>query len=330
MFSRRKKMGTSDHLSIEKDAPGFAGLSACIAMSLNSEIRISLVTKPLPRKLAFAVLALTLWIPLFSAGQSQTGNTPGTSAPGWPISNTLPGHGRVIPDPTTGMESPGADGTDESCSLWNVSVLHGSTVSTARLQVPAKAKGEYKKACSDLKDGKLPSAEEHLRKGVQEYPQYAAAWVLLGQVLETATSMEGARDACSRASSLDTNYAPAYLCLADVAAQQKEWDQTLDLATRALALSPVDDVYGYFYSAIAHFHLSQLPAAEKEAQQAIDTDRAHRVPQVHLLLAQIYMAKHDNIDAAAHLRAYLKIDPGSPVAAGVKKSLAELESQTAK
>ena len=228
------------------------------------------------------------------------------------------------------MESPENGGTDESCSLWNVSVLHGSTVSTARLQVPAKAKGEYRKACSDLKDGKLPSAEAHLRKGVQEYPQYAAAWVLLGQVLESGRSMEGARDACARASSVDSNYAPAYLCLADVAAQQQEWDQTLDLANRALALSPVDDVYGYFYSAIAHFHLSQLPVAEKEALQAVDADRVHRVPQVHLLLAQIYMAKHDNNAAAAHLRAYLKIDPGSPVAAGVKKSLAELESPATK
>jgi tetratricopeptide (TPR) repeat protein len=312
-------MEVSNRISLEQVAPGISGIFAR---------RVSSVACLFLRELAVCALALALFAPLLSARQSQTGNTPGTSAPGWPISNTLPGHGRVIPDPTTGMESPDAGLSDESCSLWTVEAAQGSTVSAAGLQVPGKAKAEYGKGCRDLRGGKLASAEEHLRKAVQVYPRYAAAWVLLGQVLESGKRMEDARGACAQASSADSNYAPAYLCLADVAAQLEEWDQTLDQANRALALYPVQDVYGCFYTAIAEFHLNQLPSAEKKAQEAIDADRGHHVPQVHLLLAQIYMAEHDSSNAAAQLRAYLKVAPNSPVAAGVKKSLAELESQT--
>jgi tetratricopeptide (TPR) repeat protein len=142
--------------------------------------------------------------------------------------------------------------------------------------------------------------------------------------------MEEARGACSQGSSVDSHYAPAYLCLADVAAQQEEWNQTLDLADRALALDPVQDVYVYFYSAMAQFHLSHLPVAERNALKTIDADHLHRVPQVHLLLAQIHRAKHDFFGAAAQLRAYLKVAPSSPNSAGVRKSLAELEGQMPK
>jgi cytochrome c-type biogenesis protein CcmH/NrfG len=74
--------------------------------------------------------------------------------------------------------------------------------------------------------------EDHLRKAVQAYPQYAAAWALLGQVLEAGNRIGEARSACSQASSVDSSCVPAYLCLADVAAQLNQWQQELELAER--------------------------------------------------------------------------------------------------
>lgn len=62
-----------------------------------------------------------------------------------------------------------------------------SAVSAAALQVPGKARGQYGKARGDVKAKKLQSAEQPLRKAVEEYPQYAAAWVLLGQVSKLAS-----------------------------------------------------------------------------------------------------------------------------------------------
>src|SRR5262250_2348532 len=99
-----------------------------------------------------------------------------------------------------------------------------------------------------------------------------------------------AQSACSQSTTVDASYVPAYLCLADVAGHQKQWNQSLDMADRALALGPARSVYAYFYTANARFHLSQLQQAERNALLAIDADRFHRVPQAHLLLAQVYEA----------------------------------------
>jgi tetratricopeptide (TPR) repeat protein len=323
-------MEISHGVYVKRIASGILGNFTFGVAPQRPAAHVLLLARMFPSKLALGALALALLNPSLTAGQSQTGNTPGTSAPGWPISNTLPGHGRVIPDPTNGMQSPETGPADESCSLWTVAAAQGPTISAAGLQVPGKARGEYRKGCSDLRGGKLEHAEGHLRKAVQEYPQYAAAWVLLGEVLETGRRIEDARGACSHASSVDSNYVPAYLCLADVSAQQEDWNQTLNLADRALALYPMHDVYGCFYAGMAQFHLNDLAAAEKEALEAMNADRNQRVPQVHLLLAQIYMAKHDSFSAAAQLRAYLKVAPNSPVSAGVRKSLAELDDEVPK
>lgn len=271
---------------------------------------------------AFAVIFLTQWLPA-----QQTRSTAGPP-PGWPVTGSIPSHGDSVPDATLTQQHPDVARMEEPCSLWTVSGVQGATVSAARLQVPGKAKSEYRKACADLKGNKLPSAEEHFRKAVQDYAQYADAWVLLGQILAAEKRIEDARRACSQASSVNSDYAPAYLCLAEVTAQQQAWDQSLSLANRALTLDPDEDVYGHFYSAMAEFYLDHLPAAERNALQAIEADHLHRVPRAHLLLAQIYGAKHDFYAAAAELRAYLKVAPNSPDSAGVKKSLAELEAQT--
>lgn len=280
-----------------------------------------LVARLLPKELAVCVFVVVFLTPSLMA--QQNGSASGAT-PGWPLHDSAPDH--ALPD-ALGPQLPIIADRDESCLLWTVAEVQGPTISTATLQVPGKARSEYKKGCSDLKGKKLANAENHLRKALQEYPRYAAAWVLLGQVLEAGNRIEEARGACSRASGVDSDYTPAYLCLADVAAQLHEWNQTLDLADRALALAPVHDVYGYFYSAIAQFHLSHLSAAERNALETIDADHLHRVPQAHLLLAQIYGAKHDLHGAAVQLRAYLRVAPSSPDSAGVRKSLAELEAQ---
>lgn len=259
----------------------------------------------------------------FSGQRSQQALNP----PPWPFTNPDAEHGRVTA-PELGMQ-PSEASSGESCSLWDAPEVKRSAVSASRLQVPPKAKGEYTKACTDVRHKKLASAENHLHNAVQQYQSYADAWVLLGQVLEAGNHVGQAQTACSEATRADSNYTPGYLCLADVAGQQKQWNQTLDMANRALAIAS-QDVYGYFYTAMAEFHLNQFAEAESNALQTINADHSHRVPQVHLLLAQIYGSKHDLHNAAAQLRVYLKVAPDSANAPQVRASLAQLETQIAK
>jgi tetratricopeptide (TPR) repeat protein len=270
-------------------------------------------------QLALCAFAVVFFTPSLPAQQDTT--------PGWPLHSSAPDH--ALPD-AVGPQPSNLVEADESCLLWTDAKVQQAMIGAATLKVPGKAKGEYRKGCSDLKDKKLASAEDHLRKAVQEYPQYAAAWTLLGQILDEGNRIEEARTACSQASGADSSYVPAYLCLADVAAHLHEWHQTLDQANRALALDPVQNLYGNFYSAMAQFHLSNLPTAEKNVLETIDADHLHRVPQAHLLLAQIYEAKHDLYGVSVQLRAYLKLAPTSPDSAAVRKSLADIDAQISK
>ena len=184
-----------------------------------------------------------------------------------------------------------------------------STASVTSLQIPSKAQKEYADACIALKDKKLPEAEQHLRKATAIYPKYVAGWVMLGQTLETRQQAAEARDACSRAATADPNYLPAYLCLAEIAGRRQEWNEVLSLTARALELDSVNDSYAYFFRAIAYLNLDQLSAAEASALKAESIDREHREPLLQLVLAQIYQAKDDSVDAASHLGQYRKLVP---------------------
>lgn len=218
----------------------------------------------------------------------------------------------------------------ESCNTWTEAAVGSPTVSVARLGVPGKASSEYQKACGAFKGKRLPEAEAHARKAIQIYPHYAAAWVILGQTLDAQNRRDEARMACSQASNVDPGYSPPYICLADFAASDNDWEQVSKMSKRALEVDPASNAYAFFYSAEADLHLRQLPEAEWHALSAAKLDTWHRLPQVHFLLAKIYEVEGDPRAEAAQLREYLKLVPNDPNSATAKNALAQLESRPAR
>src|SRR5580700_9439778 len=177
--TRRPKMEMPANLCVEQVARRISGIRVSGAMRRNLGYRGLLAARLLLKEVAVCAFAVVFLTPSLPAQQNTT--------PGWPLHNSAPDH--ALPD-AVGLQPPNIADTDESCSRWTVAKVRGPTISAATLKVPGKARGEYRKGCSDLKVGKLASAEDHLRKAVQEYPQYAAAWALLGQVLVAGNRTE--------------------------------------------------------------------------------------------------------------------------------------------
>jgi tetratricopeptide (TPR) repeat protein len=250
------------------------------------------------------------------------------TAPGWPLHDSSPVHASA--DGIGDSSLPLLVQPDESCLLWTLGKKSAPTVSAANLSAPQPARDEYKKACMELKARHLDLASQHLHKALEIDPQYPGAWALLGQVLEAQQQIPEAKSACSQASTADAGYAPAYLCLSDLAGQQNDWEHSRQFADRALALDPVQNAYGHFYLAVAQVHLGSIATAESSAHDAIEADHEHRIPQAHLLLAQIYGSQNELPRAADELKAYLKFAHNAPNAAEVKKSLAQVEAQIGK
>lgn len=219
---------------------------------------------------------------------------------------------------------------DESCNTWTRAAVNSPTVSVVRLQVPERASGEFQKACGAFRGRRFEQAERHARKAIQIYPKYAAAWVLLGQTLNSEDQADAARSACEQAREADPRYAPPYICLADFAARAKDWKQAADLSSRALSLDPATDEYAFFYAANADFHLRRLADAELYARSAEKLDTWHRLPQVHMLLAQVYEEQGNSQAAAEQLRKYLKRAPKGQGQQIAKEALARIEAAPAK
>ena len=236
-----------------------------------------------------------------------------------------------LPVSTPGLITVNADSAraveSEACNSWTDSGVHSPTVSLSRLEVPDKASSEFQKGCSAYKSKKLNDAEQHVRKALDIYPQYAASWVLLGQVLDAQHHMEDAGKACSQGATIDPTYIAPYLCLAEFAARNNDWRQVSQLSDEALAIDPTSNAYALYYSANADFHLQKdLPDAEQHARAAADLDPWHHLPQIHLLLADIYAGKNDPRLEESELKEYLKVASNSPDAPLARAMLKEIQN----
>jgi predicted Zn-dependent protease len=214
---------------------------------------------------------------------------------------------------------------EDTCLLPPLTLVRSPIVATTALGVPKKAKKEYLEACAALKEKKADGAEKHLRQAVREYPKYSAAWVTLGQMLAAQNRSDEARSACSQGSTVEATYVPAYLCLADLAAREKAWDDVLKLSSRALELDPSTNAIAYEYNAAANLRTNKLDDAEKSALRALAIDKNNSEPRVHFVLAQIYEAKGDRANEAAQLREYLKFASNPDDVVMVKQYLSQLE-----
>jgi tetratricopeptide (TPR) repeat protein len=276
---------------------------------------------------SFALLSLGVGLAHAQKGGAPAGPPPTTSM--HPTVNSKFDADKVLFDSNGKPISPN-DAKADNCFLPPLNGLHIVTASAAELQIPAKSQHEYENGCSALRNKKIPEAENHLRKAVKDDAKFPSAWVVLGQVLEAEQKMDDARNACSQSVTANPSYVPAYLCLADISARSKNWDEVLKQSAHALELDPVTDAVAYSYNAAANFNLNNLTAAEKSALRAVEIDKSNNDPRVHFLLAQIYGAKGDGASEAAQLREYLKFATDPADVAMVKGYLAELDKQNGK
>ena len=218
--------------------------------------------------------------------------------------------------------------TEEAkCFPWKLSEVQGTTVGVKSLNIPSKARGAYEKACDASKKNKFEEAEQRARSAIEKFEDYSAAWVMLGLSLKEQHKVQEARDACSRAATIDATYLPAYLCAAEVSTQDQEWKQVLDAANLALGLKSGGDAYAYYYRATAYLRMDNLVEARKSAFQAVQLDLYEDEPSLYLLTAEIYERGGDNANAIAQLRQLLKGHTDRQLADTAKQFLAKLESQ---
>ncbi len=206
--------------------------------------------------------------------------------------------------------------------LARIAGVEGSAISVTSMLVPSNARKEFEKGEDDARNNKIKPATAHFEKAVAEYDNYAAAWNELGKVYLAGHEPDKAGQAFAKAIAVDPKYIPPYVSLASLQIQGEQYDQAVDTAGKALALNPAVDIANYF-QALSYFKLNRLDDAERSARE-VEKSPNQTIPQVHALLADIFLEKQDFPGAAGEMRAYLKQSPKGPLAPAIKKKLDQM------
>jgi tetratricopeptide (TPR) repeat protein len=193
----------------------------------------------------------------------------------------------------------------------------GTTISVTSMAAPRDAMRAYEKA-QKIKTEKPEEAEKYLTKAVSIYPQFAAAWTLLGDIHRQRNEFDAARADYAKAASADPQFVNPEYGLSVIAMQEKKWDEAVRLSDHVLKLNAGAFPLAYFFSAAANYNLQKFEAAEDSARKfkALDTQHAH--PDVCLLLSYVLSRKQDYAGAAREIRDYLAVAPNSPDAEALK------------
>src|SRR6476659_8855394 len=194
----------------------------------------------------------------------------------------------------------------------------GTTISVTSMAAPKDAMHAFEKA-QKIKAEKPVEAEKELNKAVKIYPQFAAAWTLLGDLHREHSDFDTARTDYAQAIAADPQFVNPSYGLAMIAAQEKKWDDVARLTDQVIKLNSVAYPVAYFLNAAANYNLQKFAPAEESARKFKTLDTQHSHPDVCLLLSYVLSARQDYAGAAREIRDYLAIAPNSPAAESLKQ-----------
>jgi Tfp pilus assembly protein PilF len=210
--------------------------------------------------------------------------------------------------------------------LHRIANVQATAISFTTLAAPKEARKSFEKAQKFLqqKNARPAEAIKELEKAVEVYPQYAAAWNLLGETRLSQKDEEGARKAFERSLAADPKYVNPYLHLAAMDLRASQWAAAADITSRLTQMNPFLGQAHYF-NAIANYNLGKMDLAEKSARSAMQSDSGNGLPMLHQLLGTILARQGNFPSAAEEFRSFLKLAPNSPNAEQLRKQLTDWE-----
>jgi len=208
--------------------------------------------------------------------------------------------------------------------LKRVGDASGTTISVTSMAAPRDAMRAYEKA-QKARQEKPSEAEKELNKAVEIYPQFAAAWALLGDIHRQHGQFDLARNEYGRALAADPQFVTPSYGLAIIAMQEKKWEEAVSFTNQVLKMNSLAFPLTYFFNAAANYNLQNFDAAEENARKYKTLDPQHSHPDVCLLLSYIYSRKQDYAGAAREIRDYLAAEPNSPNAEALKTDAKRFE-----
>jgi predicted Zn-dependent protease len=184
-----------------------------------------------------------------------------------------------------------------------------NTVDISKPPIPSDAEEASLKAIAELEKEKpdLSKAAKNLQKAVEIYPDFDAAWALLGEVRMEQGKTKEAEAAFSKAAEVNPKAVKPRLGLAQLSLEQQRWQEASEWAELALELEP-SVPRGLLYSGLAGYYAGDYEVAMKQLERLKETGKASSYPIALLHLGMLYAMKGDVPKAAEDLRVYLEVE----------------------
>ena len=205
----------------------------------------------------------------------------------------------------------------------------GGTVSATSLAAPKNAQKAFAKGMEAIKDKKHEDAAGDFEMAVHLYPPYAEAWYELGTAQAALNQPADARKSYDTALSIDPNFTPTYMKIAQMEEQARNWKALADITSQLLKIAPDSDPLAYLYNSAANINLKEFAAAEQSARQGMKLDGQHRIPKFWYILGVLLANRGDYAGAIDQYKNYLEFAPDGSDAASVRSQLAECEKLSA-
>jgi len=201
----------------------------------------------------------------------------------------------------------------------------GSTVSLTSMAAPKDAQQAFEKAERASSQKKFADAEKELQKAVKSYPQFAAAWSMMGDIHLNQGQLQQAREEYQKSIAADPQYLNPVFGSARIAVQEKNWQEAAQLTSQVVKLNGYAFPDAYFFNAASNYNIGQYDVAEDSARKFRSIDTEHHRPDVALLLSNILVRKKDYKGAAEQIRDYLAMAPNDPGADKLKVQMQQLD-----
>lgn len=189
--------------------------------------------------------------------------------------------------------------------------VEGTAVSLTTLRAPEKASKAYQKAKKEAAKEKVnyPKVLRELEKATRSYPEFAAAWNLLGEIRLRLQETNPAREAFTKAIAADSSYTIPYLHLARMEVRLGDLKEAVRLTTKLLELDPYN-LESHYLHALANYYLNRFDLAEKCLRILEKNGDAKDYPGTHFMLGVILARQGKISSGAEQFRRFLALTPG--------------------
>ncbi len=199
------------------------------------------------------------------------------------------------------------------------------TISADYLRIPENARKEFERGAKLLNERKQPRESiTAFEKAIELFPQYPAAFLLLGTAHLQLGEIGPAEESLRKAISLDPRSTHSHYPLAMLLFGQKRYEEEKKLLLDAKKLDGSDWRWP--------FELARCEAQQQNWESALKyAIESSQLPKagtkVHLLLGDIYSNSGRIKEAIDELELFVRLDPQSPYAARVTQVVPELRKQ---